>query len=151
VLDGAALHPVPGQTVGVLDMLGDIGSGQLARRARVGRDHHPIAQRRAHAAAGAVIDVGEAIVAPTDDAVADRHRDRAVGDVLTKRAVGAAVLARRLVERGARGVLARDQHRVAHTHRGDGLLPVRQRRGARGPITLAGVHGDAPLLPRPAQ
>ena len=38
VLDGAALHPVPGEAVGVLDVLGDVGSGQLADGAGVGFD-----------------------------------------------------------------------------------------------------------------
>jgi hypothetical protein len=41
LLDGPALHAVPGQRVGVLDVLGDIAGGQLADEVRVGLDHDP--------------------------------------------------------------------------------------------------------------
>jgi hypothetical protein len=61
------------------------------------------------------------------------------------------VLAGRLVQGAARGVVARDQHRVRHSDLVDGLLPVLQRRVARGRVVLAGVDRDALVLLRPAQ
>ena len=43
VLDGAALHPVPGQAVGVLDVLGDVAGRQLTDDAGVGVDDDQVA------------------------------------------------------------------------------------------------------------
>jgi hypothetical protein len=73
VADGSALHAVAGQAVGVLDVLADIGGGQRAQRASVALEQEALPARLEHRAAGAVVDVGEAVVAPTDDPVADLH------------------------------------------------------------------------------
>ena len=67
VLDGPALHAVPGQAVGVLDVLGDVGGGQRPQRPGVGLDQQALRARLEHRAARAVVDVGEAVVAAVED------------------------------------------------------------------------------------
>jgi hypothetical protein len=110
VLDGAALHAVPGQAVGVLDVLGDIRGGQRPQRAGVGFDQQALLARLEHCAARAVVDVGEAVVASADDPVADRHRDRPVVDVDAEPALRSGVRASGGIKRRARVVVAGDQH-----------------------------------------
>ena len=76
MLDGAALHAMPGQAVGVLDVRGDVACGQLADDAGVGLGLDPVRVSGANGAAGAVVDVDVAVVAPVDHALTrgDRHR-----------------------------------------------------------------------------
>ena len=104
--------------------------------------------RLEHRAAGAVVDVGEAVVAPADDPVADRHGDRPVVDVVAELAQRADVLARGGVERRARVVVAGDEHRLRGAVLAGGALPVLQRRGDRA---VVGVHGNALVLLSPLQ
>ena len=77
-LDGRALHAVPGQRVGVLDVLGHILGGQLADEVGVGLDRDAIGVHVAHGAAHAVVDVDAALVAPQDHPITDRDAHRTV-------------------------------------------------------------------------
>ena len=57
-------------------------------------------------------DAGEVVVAAADDPVADRDGDRSVVDIVAELPLRAELLARRGVDRRARVVVARDQHRL---------------------------------------
>jgi hypothetical protein len=115
VLDGPALHPVAGQAVGVLDVLGDVAGRELAHGARVGIDHDPVIEGRADGRAGAVVNVDLAVVAAADDALTDGDDDGPVGPLVAEMAALAVVLARGAVQRRARLLATRDQHRPAET------------------------------------
>jgi len=75
VLDGAALHAVPGQAVGVRDMLSGVAGWQFADGAGVGVDDDPVRMGGADGSAGAVVDVDDAVVAPADDAIGSPRQE----------------------------------------------------------------------------
>jgi hypothetical protein len=70
LLDGceaaACVHSMPGQAVGVLEVLRDIAGGQLADRAGVGLDDHAVRMCRADGSAGAVVNIDAEVVSPAD-------------------------------------------------------------------------------------
>jgi hypothetical protein len=107
--------------------------------------------RSADGAAGAVVDVSEAVVAPADDPIADGDRDRAVSDVLPERVLLAAVLARGLVEARARGVVGGRSAPRRRRRARRRPAPILQRDRLGGAFIARGMHGDAVVLLRPAQ
>jgi hypothetical protein len=133
---------VSGQRVGGLDVCLDVLAVKLAQLAGVGLNGDrpgPLVDRD-DAAAGAVVDVAEAIVAPRDDPFS--HRPRLIGDLdlLAQPAMIGEPAPCVLVQSPAGGVVAGDHHRLAQPGMPHVGLPPRQRR--RLGFAAARMHGQ---------
>jgi hypothetical protein len=144
-LDRRALAAVPGQRVGVLEMLGDVVDRQLAHLAGVGLDgDRPCVEvDRADGAAGAVVDVERAVVAPRDHPVTHRRFEPANLDPFAQLALGVAPRACQVVECGAGLVVAHDHDRLLDSHLGHVGPPGGHGRPL-GRVRAAVVHHQLP-------
>jgi hypothetical protein len=126
-LNGAALHPVAGEAVGVLDMVGHVPGRELAHDPAVGLQHHPSRVDVADGPARPVIDADRSVVVAADDPITDRHRHPTIRPLLAQLAGVGAMSPRRVVQPRARLVIAGDHHRLPGAVFGRCRDPLRDR------------------------
>ena len=123
--DGAALHGVGGEGVGVLEVLGDIGGVECPVGAGVGADEKLVLGRvdGDDRAAHAVVDLAPPVVVASDDAVADGELLAGDEDALAQPTLALELGARERVETRAAGVVAGDEDRLSARARGFTVAP----------------------------
>ena len=81
MLDGGTLHPVAGEAVGELDVLGDVFVGELPHDAGVGLQDESARMGRSNSPPGAVVHVDSQVVVAANDAVSRGNGQRPVFDI----------------------------------------------------------------------